>query len=133
YLRRAGGHWIAGERMRDGSPDAQQALSRQGRYQAVRDNLRVKEVHLDRTPDRRWIVCHNPAEAERDKAQRDAAVDRLETELAAIKRASARDAARAKKTGRKVSDDAHRRAECTLRDHRTLGRYLRQTSTGRLL
>ena len=26
YLRRAGGHWIAGERMRDGSPDAQAAL-----------------------------------------------------------------------------------------------------------
>ena len=34
YLRRAGGHWIAGERMRDGSPDAQAALSRQGRYQS---------------------------------------------------------------------------------------------------
>jgi len=33
YLTRAGGHWIAGERMRDGSPDAQAALSRQGRYQ----------------------------------------------------------------------------------------------------
>src|SRR5690606_14162206 len=30
YLRRAGGHWIAGERMRDGSPDAAEALSRQG-------------------------------------------------------------------------------------------------------
>lgn len=132
YLRRAGGHWIAGERMRDGSPDAQEALSRQGRYQAVRDNLRVKEVHLDRTPDRRWIVCHNPAEAERDKAQRDAAIARLESELAAIKAARARDAARAKKTGRKISDEAHRKAECALRDHRTLGRYLRQTTTGRL-
>src|SRR4051812_21670574 len=44
YLTRAGGHWIAGERMRDGSPNAQAALSRQGRYQTVRDNLRVKEV-----------------------------------------------------------------------------------------
>ena len=31
YLTRAGGHWIAGERMRDGSPDAQAALARQGR------------------------------------------------------------------------------------------------------
>jgi transposase len=28
YLRRAGGHWIAGERMRDGNPRAQAALSR---------------------------------------------------------------------------------------------------------
>jgi transposase len=126
YLRRAGGHWIAGERMRDGAADAQEALSRQGRYQAVRDNLRVKEVRLDRTPDRRWIVCHNAAEAERDKAQRDAAVARLEAELAAIK------TARAKKTRRKVNDDAHRKAECALRDHPTLGRYLRQTPKGRL-
>jgi transposase len=132
YLRRAGGHWIAGERMRDGSADALEALSRQGRYQTVRDNLRVKEVRLDRTPDRRWIVCHNPAEADRDKAQRDAAVARVEAELAAIKAARARDAARAKKTRRKISDETHRRAECALRDHRTLGRYLRQTSTGRL-
>jgi transposase len=132
YLRRAGGHWIAGERMRDGSPDALEALSRQGRYQSVRDNLRVKEVRLDSTPDRRWIVCHNPAEAERDKATRDAAVERLSAELVAIKTARAREAARARKTRRKISDDAHHRAECALRDHPTLGRYLRQLRSGRL-
>jgi hypothetical protein len=46
YVTRAGGHWIAGERMRDGSPDAAAALARQGRYQQVRDNLGVKEVRL---------------------------------------------------------------------------------------
>jgi hypothetical protein len=133
YLQRAGGHWIAGERMRDGSPDALEALSRQGRYQTVRDNLRVKEVRLERTPGKRWIVCHNPAEAERDKATRDAAVARLEVELDAIAKARARDTARARKTRKKISDEAHRRAECALRDQRTLGRYLRQTPTGRLL
>lgn len=44
YLTRAGGHWIAGERMRDGSPDAAAALSRQERYPTVRENLRVKGV-----------------------------------------------------------------------------------------
>jgi transposase len=132
YLRRAGGHWIAGERMRDGSADALEALARQGRYQSVQDNLRVKEVRLESTPDRRWIVCHNPAEAERDKAQRDAAVARLEAELEAITNARARDVAKAKKTGKKISDDAHRRAECALRDHRSLGRYLRQLRSGRL-
>jgi hypothetical protein len=36
--------------MRDGSAHAAAALSRQGRYQAVRDNLRVKEVKLESTP-----------------------------------------------------------------------------------
>jgi transposase len=102
------------------------------RYQTVRDNLRVKEVRLDSTPGKRWIVCHNPAEAERDKATRDAAIARLEAELDAIAKAR-RDATRAKKTRNKISDAAHRRAECALRDHPTLGRYLRQTPTGRLV
>ena len=46
YLTRAGGHWIAGERMRDGSADANEALARPGRYHPVRDNLKVKEVTL---------------------------------------------------------------------------------------
>src|SRR3990170_840382 len=73
YLTRGGGHWIAGERMRDGSPDAQAALARPGRYQTVRDNLRVKDVRLGEGDNaRRFVVCHNPAEAARDRAERDA-------------------------------------------------------------
>jgi hypothetical protein len=68
YLTRAGGHWIAGEKMRDGSRDARAALARQGRYRGVHDNLRVKEVTLpDGEPGRRFVVCHNPAEADRDR------------------------------------------------------------------
>jgi hypothetical protein len=85
YLTRAGGHWIAGERMRDGSPDAQAALSRQGRYQTVRDNLRVKEVLIgDGDAAKRFIVCHNPAEAEREQTQRKDTIRRLEAELERI-------------------------------------------------
>src|SRR3954466_2004848 len=126
YLTRAGGHWIAGERMRDGSPDAQQALSRQGRYQSVRDNLRVKEVHVgDGDAAKRFIVCHNPAEAERDKSAREDTIARLQAELERIA------TARAKSTSAKA-DGAHHRAECALRDHPSLGRYLRQTPSGRL-
>jgi transposase len=125
YLTRAGGHWIAGERMRDGSPDAQAALSRPGRYQTVRDNLRVKEVRVG-DGAKRFIVCHNPAEADRDKTQRDETIARLEVELARIA------AARAKATNATASA-AHHRAECALRDHVTLGRFVRQTKTGRLL
>ena len=127
YLTRAGGHWIAGERMRDGSPDAQAALSRQGRYQTVRDNLRVKEVRVgDGDAAKRFIVCHNPGEADRDKQTRDDTIARLQAELARIA------AARAKATNAKASA-THHRAECALRDHPTLGRYVRQTKTGRLL
>ncbi len=127
YLTRGGGHWIAGERMRDGSADAQAALARPGRYQTVRDNLRVKDIRLGEGDSaRRFVVCHNPAEAERDMAERDAQLARLEAELARIetaRRKAKTDKARA----------AHTRAECALRDHPTLSRYLRQTPSGRLL
>jgi len=47
--------------------------------------------------------------------------------------ARARDAAKANKTRRNISDEPHRKAECALRDHRTLGRYLRQLRSGRLV
>jgi hypothetical protein len=126
YLTRAGGHWIAGERMRDGSPDAQAALSRQGRYQSVRDNLRVKEVRIGEGDGaKRFIICHNPAEAERERTQREQTIERLETELDRI------ETQRAKAKTEKAFE-AHTRAECALRDHPSLGRYLRQTPSGRL-
>ena len=141
YLTRAGGHWIAGERMRDGSKDAQEALSRPGRYQTVRDNLRVKEVRIgaDEETAKRFIVCHNPAEAERQKTLRDMTSERLEAELARLRDERTRLAQTAtKKTAAGVRakqrlGEAHTRAECALRDHPALGRYLRQTKTGRLV
>jgi hypothetical protein len=64
YLQRGGGHYIIGEKLRGGTDAANAALSRQGRYQKVRDNLEVKEVKLAAD---RFIVCFNPFEADRDK------------------------------------------------------------------
>ena len=100
YLQRAGGHYIAGERMRDGNAHAHEALARQGRYQQVRDNLRVKEVRIGSTPGIRWIICHNPEEAERDQAARDTAIARISAELDRITtaRTRAREQARARRT-----------------------------------
>src|SRR6266571_2619902 len=46
YLRKGGNHYIIGERLRSGSAEADAALSRQGRYQEVAANLRVKEVRV---------------------------------------------------------------------------------------
>jgi transposase len=149
YLTRAGGHWIAGEKMRDGSPDAQAALARQGRYRTVRDNLRVKEVDLG-IEGKRFVVCHNPSEAQRDRQERDAQLERIEAELARIEALREREArqrknkrrgASAGRSGRRAKterslarsqDKAHVKAECALRDHPSLGRYLRLTPTGRL-
>ena len=45
-LRRGGGHYTIGEKLRSGSAEATAAPSRQGRYQHVRDNLQVKEVRI---------------------------------------------------------------------------------------
>src|SRR6266480_4456737 len=41
YLRRAGGHYIIGEKLRSGSAEANAALSRQGRYATIAENLQV--------------------------------------------------------------------------------------------
>jgi transposase len=132
YLRRGGGHYIAGMRMRDGNPLVETVLSRQGRYQQVKENLRVKEVRLDNT-DVRFIVCHNPEQADRDRQQRDDAIARIQAELARIGEQRARDAKRPKgdKTQQR-NEAAHVRAECALRDHPTLGRWLVQQANGRL-
>ncbi|MEU7894256.1 IS1634 family transposase [Nonomuraea sp. NPDC049152] len=138
YLRRAGGHFIAGMRMRDGNALVEQALSRQGRYQSVRDNLRVKEVKVDGSGDVRFIICHNPEQAERDKHQREQAIARIEAELERIAAQRERDRSRAKngQVSAKAADraeEAHVRAECALRDHPTLKRWIRQQKNGRLV
>ena len=119
YLTRGGGHYLAGIKLRAGMPDVEQALSRQGRYLQVADNLAVKEVFLDRgsAGERRFIVCRNDEEARRDKTRREQTLARIEAELAAI---------------RSVDQDAHHKRECALRAHPSLGRYLRQTPSGRL-
>jgi Transposase DDE domain len=68
YLRKGGNHYIIGERLRSGSAEADAALSRQGRYQEVAGNLRVKEVRI--AEDERFVICYNPDGAERDAAIR---------------------------------------------------------------
>jgi transposase len=125
-LRSAGGHYIAGVKLRSGMPETEAALARQGRYRTVRDNLRVKEVGVgDGDAAVRYVVCHNPAEAERDHARRKQRIERIEAELARL-------AEQRERAGSKAEREAHRRGECALRDHPTLSRYLRQTTSGRL-
>jgi hypothetical protein len=77
-LMRGGGGYIIGEKLRSGSPDVKAALSRQGRYKEVRDNLQVKEVRLGDDDHDRFIICYNPGQAERDAAIRARLVAQLE-------------------------------------------------------
>ena len=74
-LRRGGGHYIIGEKLRSGSAEATAALSRQGRYSHVRDNLQVKEVKI--AADERFVICFNPDQAQRDAALREVMTGKL--------------------------------------------------------
>jgi hypothetical protein len=76
YLRRGDDHYIIGEKLRSGSAEAQAALSRQGRYQDVAANLRVKEVRI--SEQERFVICHNPEGAERDAGVRARMLAQLE-------------------------------------------------------
>jgi hypothetical protein len=79
YLRRGDHHYIIGEKLRSGSAEAAAALSRQGRYQEVTGNLRVKEVRI--ADDERFVICHNPDGAERDAAIRARLLARLKEKI----------------------------------------------------
>ena len=78
YLRRGDHHYIIGEKLRSGSAEATAALSRQGRDAEVAGNLRVKEVRI--SDAERFVICHNPDQADRDAAVRERLLAQL-TEL----------------------------------------------------
>lgn len=77
HLAAGGGGYILGEKLRSGSAEAIAAMARQGRYQEVSANLRVKEVKISETE--RFVVCRNPDAADRDAVVRANLVERLET------------------------------------------------------
>lgn len=82
-LQRGGSHYIQAEKLR-GSAEGEAALARPGRYRTVAGNLRIKEVKP--RPEQgvmadRFIVCHNPEQAERDAAVRQRMVELLTAKL----------------------------------------------------
>ncbi len=82
YLQRGGGHYIVGEKLRSDSKEANVALQRQGRYHTVEGNLRVKQVRIDDGTYRdRFVICHNPERAERDRVVREQILKRLAQEI----------------------------------------------------
>lgn len=119
-LQGAGDAYILGERMRLGpNGTLPEALKRPGRYKTLESGLRIKEVVINRdsVTARRFIVVHNPEQAERDKLKRDDIVQETERRLEALEQ---------------LEGKAHTKAACDLRAHRTFGRYVRQTKGGKL-
>jgi len=119
HLKRSGGHYIAGMKLRSGTAEAKLALKRQGRYHVVAENIEVKEVIVGEGEGRqRFVVARNPREAERDRDRRERTIARLEEQLAKLEQ---------------IRGEAHKKAACKLRAHKSMGRYVRQTNTGRLM
>ena len=58
YLRQGDHAYIICEKLRSDSPQTKAALSRQGRYTTIADNMRIKEVKISDTE--RFVICHNP-------------------------------------------------------------------------
>lgn len=70
--------YILGARMRRRKEVCEAVPGRAGRCQEAADNLHVKDVRVD---GRRYVVCRNPEEAERDAATREAILDSLREKL----------------------------------------------------
>jgi hypothetical protein len=118
-LQRGGGHVIVGEKLRAGAKDAEAVLSRPGRYRRVRDNLEIKELTLARGSERRrFVLVRNPDQAARDRAKRQALLERLEAELAHLN-PSRRGA-------------SHSKAVCALKSHPAYGRFVEELADGTL-
>lgn len=118
YLQRGGGHYIVGEKLRAGSKEASAALARQGRYHVVEGNLRVKQVRIDDGTDRdRFVICHNPERAVRDRVVREQILERLTREIAGSDKLTPRK--RAELYGALATKPAFKR-------------FLRQTPSGKL-
>jgi hypothetical protein len=83
YLQRGGGHYVVAEKLRNASGDAKAALARPGRYHVAAGNLRVKEVRVGNgARAQRFVVCHNPDAADRDRAVRANLIAYLESQIA---------------------------------------------------
>ena len=81
-LSRACGKYLLATRMASVNEIKREVLTRRGRYTVIRDNLRAKEVIVgDGERRRRYILCYNPKEAERQRKHREQIVAFLEREL----------------------------------------------------
>ena len=115
-LRKGGAHYVAGEKMRAGRKEVEEALSRPGRYHAVRDNLEVKEIVVgDGARRKRYVLVRNPAQVKRDREDRERLLKRIEQTLAALP----------------AGGDEHSKAVCRLFAHATMGRFLTKDKKGR--
>jgi hypothetical protein len=115
-LSRGLGRYILAVPMRKVKEIETEVLTRPGRYKPVADNLQVKEVVVgDGERRKRYVLCLNPEEAERERAHREQVLQELGAELTLLREREA----------------DHPKAACQLLASRRYGRYLTTDYTGR--
>ena len=115
-LSRGLGRYILAVPMRKVKDIETEVLTRPGRYKPVADNLQVKEVVVgDGERRKRYVLCLNPEEAERERTHREQVLKELSVELNLLREREA----------------DHPKAACELLASRRYGRYLTTDSTGR--
>jgi hypothetical protein len=120
-LSLGGGKYILASRMRGGGEVTDEVLTRAGRFKTVASNLRVKEVVVgDGERRQRYVLCHNPDEAERQSKHREKLMEQLVAELESLRQLEGH-------------AGGHSKRACELRASQRYGRFLKQDSGGRLL
>jgi transposase len=81
-LARACGKYLLAARMGSVSEIKEDVLTKPGRFKTIAENLQAKEVVVgDGVLQRRYILCYNPREAQREQKHRQQVVKELEQEL----------------------------------------------------
>jgi transposase len=116
-LQRAGGHYILGEKL-SGTDINEEALNRGGRFKVLRDNLHIKEVTVgEGVGRRRFVIVYNPEQAEHDRETRTRILERIGSELTALKA---------------IQKEKQDKAKYLLFTHRSMGRYIKEQKNGKL-
>ena len=116
-LARERGRYIVRVPVHSGGEVDIEVVRRGGRYRELAEDLQVKEVVVgEGERRRRYVVCFNPREAERQYRHRVQVLRELEAELAMV---------------RTCLGGEHRKRVCELRVSGRYGRYIRLTRTGR--
>ena len=115
-LSRGLGRYVLAVPMRRVQDVEVEVLSRPGRYRQVADNLQVKEAWVgDGERRKRYVLCFNPQEAERQRQHRQQVLMEMAAELTALDK----------------REEQHPKAACTLMASKRYGRYLSTDRHGR--
>ena len=117
-LAKACGKYLLAARMGSVKEIKEEVFAKRGRYRysAIKENLKAKEVVVgDGVRRRRYILCYNPHEAERQRKHREQMIENLEKELS-----------------QHPDKDALAQWAIELKASRRYGRYLKITQDGKI-